>query len=38
LKTVSGSDQTIAPPALIMITGTDDHDPPEIMITIDWIT
>jgi hypothetical protein len=25
-------------PALIMITGTDDHDPPEIMITINWIT
>jgi hypothetical protein len=20
-----------------MITGTDDHDPPEFMITIDWI-
>jgi hypothetical protein len=34
LKTVSCSDHVTAFPALIMITGTDDHDPPEIMITI----
>jgi hypothetical protein len=25
------------PPDAIMITGTDDHDPPETMITINWI-
>jgi hypothetical protein len=25
-----------AHPNVIMITGTDDHDPPETMITIDW--
>jgi hypothetical protein len=34
LKTVSCSDHVTAFPPLIMITGTDDHDPPEIMITI----
>jgi len=25
------------PPDAIMITGTDDHDRPETMITINWI-
>jgi hypothetical protein len=37
LKTVSGSGHNTAIPAMIMITGTDDHDPPEILITINWI-
>jgi hypothetical protein len=34
LKTVSGSGQGAAVTSVIMITGTDDHDPPECMITI----
>jgi hypothetical protein len=31
------ADHDAAPPDAIMITGTDDHDRPESMITINWI-
>jgi len=31
------ADRDAAPPNTIMITGTDDHDPPETVITIIWI-
>ena len=31
------ADHGAAPSNAIMITGTDDHDRPETMITIDWI-
>jgi hypothetical protein len=37
LKTVSGSGHNAPSQTMIMITGTDDHDPPEILITINWI-
>jgi hypothetical protein len=37
VERLSAAGQHIALPDAIMITGTDDHDPPETMITINWI-
>jgi hypothetical protein len=37
VEKLSAAGQHIALPDAIMITGTDDHDPPETMITINWI-
>jgi len=37
VERLSAARQRTALPNAIMITGTDDHDPPEIMITINWI-
>jgi len=37
VERLSAAGQHIALPDAIMITETDDHDPPEIMIKISWI-
>jgi hypothetical protein len=37
VERLSAAGQHITLPDAIMITGTDDHDPPETMITINWI-
>jgi hypothetical protein len=37
VERLSAAGQHITLPDAIMITGTDDHDPPETMITIHWI-